>query len=127
MLGKLLAQDGIVRKLLADPLAQQLLGLAVGDGDRCGVLFPFDGQVGPAKVTERQLPGFADDGQRQLQPARQVAAVKAERVFGRAVRVGGIVHAVEPSGPPAGCQGPRGRSPFGPPGLPARHAEIGRN
>ena len=57
----LFPDDGIVGEGCGDPIAEQALGGAVGDGDRGAVRLAFHGEVGLPEPSEGELAGLACD------------------------------------------------------------------
>ena len=57
----LFPDDAVVGEGCGDPIAEQALGGAVGDGDRGAVRLAFHGEVGLPEPSEGELAGLACD------------------------------------------------------------------
>ena len=71
------AQDAVARKRRGDPLAQQLLGRAVGDRHGRGVALPLDRIVVLLKIPQRQPAGFFAGGQRRAASREAISAARS--------------------------------------------------
>ena len=61
MQGELFAEDRVVGESLEDPLAEEFLGRAIGDGYRGAIPLALDRECALAEVPQRELTRFKGD------------------------------------------------------------------
>ena len=71
LLAEFLPEHGIVGKCRSDSLAQELLGPAIGHGDRRGIVFQIDLQIVALKKLQRNVARFVSNFAGQFQSRRE--------------------------------------------------------